>query len=159
MKFLKNTYVLVVAVVIIWGIIGYHLYNFIKRDDVSVMVKKDHIPLTQDDSVRHYTLLINYRDPFFASSVKTLHHRSKEISPRKASVIVNNAHNIEWPKLQYKGIVENSQARKKIALINVNGLGSLVKEGDMLGAVRVHKIWKDSLELRVDRTSRVIQRQ
>jgi hypothetical protein len=159
MKFLKNTYVLVVAVVIIWGIIGYNLYNFVKSDDVSVQVRKDNVPVTHADSVIRYTLLANYRDPFLTSAVKTLHQSNKEISPRKVNVIVQEVHTIEWPKLQYKGLVENSQARKKIALININGIGSLVKEGDMLGAVRVHKIWKDSLELRVDRASRVVQRQ
>ena len=62
MKNKKVTYLLIVLTAVIWGTIGWKVYNAFKEDNVPIAAKGERaMPQKESDPIR---LILDYRDPF-----------------------------------------------------------------------------------------------
>ncbi|MBL4604155.1 MAG: hypothetical protein JKY02_00370 [Flavobacteriaceae bacterium] len=107
----QKTYLLLFAVAIVWGAIGYQFYkNY--NPDIPVVVERSttrYVPLkknTQDS----YTISPDYRDPFLGKIYRKKIVKIKKGVP-KPKVI--------FPKIVFKGIVNGN---KRSYIIEINGI-------------------------------------
>jgi len=149
---------LTAAVIAIWSIIGYKLYQFLNQNNTTQNARIESTAVPEKDSVVTYALLANYKDPFLTRTSKTLHTLPYSKSSRQAKVPVSPKEATPWPLIKYKGLVENNSASRRIALIYVGGVSSLVKEGDFVGALKVTRIWNDSVKIEMNSRIRYVRK-
>lgn len=151
MKNKKLTYVLGLAVLAVWGIIIYRLFNAAGGDDNAIPVASNQRPKEpyNDYALPKDTahLLLNYRDPFglikFKDTAEIPIKRSghKAIAPTSAKPAFN------WSFISYSGYIHNPVSRKLIALVIINGKNIMLSEGDTKERVRLIKNLRDSIKV------------
>ena len=150
MKNKKTTYILLVAVVALWGTI---VYKFFSGGDEEFEVeyvkpkKQVHIPSsTMPDT---FDVVANYRDPFFGKVYKKKQNthvvkkplkQVKKKEEKKEPEIV-----VHWPRLDYRGLI-NSET-KSVGLILYEGKERIIMPGDSLEGIYVKALTADSVAL------------
>ena len=116
MKNKKNLYLLLPAVLLIWGLVGYQIFSTIHPAKTStpttITLKKPQAP-TQKTA--NFTINTNYRDPFLGKippQKKTKTHTKKTIQ---------NTPTTPFPKIIYKGLVSRKSGNHQIFLITIDG--------------------------------------
>jgi hypothetical protein len=151
MKNKKSTYLLGAAVLIVWGLIIYRIFNALNDTgpDASAMsapVKKETyndytIPA---DTTR---LSLNYRDPFGITQTKdTVSDKHMLISavktaPREAAPGMN------WDFIRFVGYIRNPDSKKLVAMIHLNGAELMMSEGEMNSNLKLIKNYRDSIKI------------
>jgi hypothetical protein len=152
MKNKKLTYVLGLAVLAVWGIIIYRVFNAAGAgDDESTPTTFKQTPKEpyNDYALPKDTahLLLNYRDPFglikFRDTatipVKRFSRNSITSAPAKLA--------LNWSFIKYSGYIHNPASKKLIALVSVNGKNVLLSEGQTKEQVRLIKNMGDSIKI------------
>lgn len=150
MKNKTLTYILVVVVVGIWGIILYRIFDAVKSGDDSVAPAaiKQEKEAYNDFSIPKDTtkLMLNYRDPFGITKQKdtvakaiNLAHVAKVASPLKPA--------INWSFITYSGFIRNPASKKLIALVNINGQNLTLVEGETKNRVKLLRNLRDSIKI------------
>jgi len=126
MKNKKNTYILLFAVLLIWGLVLYRFFSYASSEENIVENTGDitikPVILNASDTV---SLNVNYRDPFLG----------KMYIPEGAKKAVTiRTHKLQeqivWPPVIYKGIVSDSKNKKKVFMLIINGQTFFMKEKD-----------------------------
>lgn len=151
MKNKKMTYILVVVVLVIWGLIIRTVISSVSNGDEVVPVtaaksaKEPYNDYTLPKDTTH--LLLNYRDPFGLVKFKdTAEVRVKSISHKSlAAIPLKPAMN--WSFIKYSGYIHNPTSRKLIALVNINGKNIMLSEGETKDQVRLIKNMRDSIKI------------
>jgi hypothetical protein len=143
MKNRKMLYLLFPAVILIWGFVVYNILSHIRSSDISYEEMK--IPminssLTNDSN--QYTLIANYRDPFYTGSIANKdesqdHIKSIEARPTEQPVI--------WPAIEYLGLIINN--KKYLGLLKINNVNQLMMESENRSDVKLIKLYSDSVIL------------
>lgn len=126
MKQKKNTYLLLLLVLIIWGIIGYKIVaSMYPSDDIELVnnnSQKFTPKLSQEEN--SFELNLNYRDPFFKHKVSKK-KKSNSYPKAKAPEI-----EIPFPPIVYNGlIVPKEKYRKTIYLVSINNKQQFLSVG------------------------------
>ena len=145
---LKNKYVkylLIAAVACVWGTILYRIAGAI--GDSSPVVAQQTIPVTDIpfQGTHHYILVAGYPDPFLKDNLPVMDTVATNALP--AAAVTPPPPVIDISFVQYLGMISNIDHPKKVALVNVNGKEEMVKEGDVVGEVRVRKILPGELKV------------
>jgi len=149
MKNKKLTYILGLAVVIIWGMIIYRIIQSLKSDDVETIpttaVKKE--PYNDYTVPKETTrLALNYRDPFglvkFRDTTKTIIHNL----PNNQHLVIKPA--VNWDFIKYSGYIRNPASKELIALLQINGKSVNMVEGETTDSVKLLKNMQDSVKIR-----------
>ncbi len=162
MKNKKLLYILLPAVLVIWGGIFYRIYDAVSgkddtKDTPTTAVQKP-APSQLADTTQ---LLANYRDPFL-DGVVGLSDRSYGVigvrtsavvpvpvvmvTPPPTPIVVTPP--VPWPAIQYKGMIQNANSASKIALLQMNGKSYMVSEKQAVQEVQITTIHKDSVGVR-----------
>lgn len=129
----SKTYLLIVAVLIVWGLIAYKIFQHLKpSSDENLTVKTEKKRNPKTDSNLDYKMHSGYRDPFFGTLKKPERQEIKNgqekrnISPKKTDL-----NPIPSVSVLYRGLV-NPLANKKecVFIIEINGKTQLLKAGD-----------------------------
>lgn len=138
-------YVLIPIVLLVWGYIGFQIFNYGEDEDVIEPIRIDQIITNQKQKTEVKTFALNYADPF----LKGVQNRpvvnksilsTKSQSPKKV-IPVN------WGDVTYNGFVKNQKSEKKIALLNINGRQSLASKGENVQGLIILSIEQDSVLL------------
>lgn len=123
----KKTYLLLVVVLIVWGLIAYKIYNAVNPSTPKIVVSNTvsrfkPYQLTKNDS---FSIQADYRDPFLGKLI----HRKIKTSVKKQSKKpkIENQEKIVFPKINYKGIVSPRSRLDKRFIININQQTNLFK--------------------------------
>ena len=127
MKNKTKTYLLLLLVIIIWGLLIYKFFSFRNDEIAETITTQDFIvkPLTIEE--KDLVLIdVNYRDPFLGKmymppSQTKINIRKKK--PLQKEIII-------WPEVVYKGIVSDNKDSKKVFMIIINGQTYLMSEKD-----------------------------
>lgn len=128
MKNKKNTYILLLIVLTIWGLVIYRFFSFgvneIQVENTSRNFRIKPLIIKEQDT---FTINVNYRDPFLGKMYLPV--AKARISSKKAT---NNKPKdvLLWPTVIYKGIVSDNNNRKKIFMVIINGQRYLMIEKD-----------------------------
>ena len=116
MKNKKNLYLLLPAVLLVWGLVGYQIFSTIHPTKTStpttITLKKLQTP-TQKTA--NFTINTNYRDPFLGK--KSPQKKAKKITKKT----IQNTPTTPFPKIIYKGLVSRKSGNHQVFLITIDG--------------------------------------
>jgi hypothetical protein len=142
----KMVYVLIPAVILVWGMI---IYKILKVTDGSskaykpAAVKAIEGPANALDETYH--LVLNYRDPFFGKQANAP-TTTLSTKPKVSSGNLNNAANDmtdrDMPnefasRITYHGIIDNPGQGSRVGLMTYQGKRVLVRKDDNIDGFRV----------------------
>ena len=129
MKKEHKTYVLLVTVLIVWGIVGLQVFNYLSEDELEeqmVISQPNVISQKQFKEKEIYKVQKYLRDPFLGKLTET---RKKVILKKKVPKTPVN-----FPVIIYHGIIES--ATQTSFIVSVNGSQEVLKKGQILNDVK-----------------------
>jgi hypothetical protein len=144
MKSKYTTYLLIVLVAIIWGLIVKRM--FFSQDDSSNTVQTTRTePNTQKEEYVD-SLFLNYPDPFlkknFTKKQQSSQIKQQNISPTQTKAAIQKNNNIS---LQYVGYVREKKTGVVSYLVRINGVQQTMKQNENIDGLKLIKITADSL--------------
>lgn len=138
MKNKRNTYILLVVVLFIWGAVIYRFFNFIDNEEATPE-DRGMVFLPKKQSVKQRKQAVintRYRDPFLGklyvdngqTSKKPLRKRVRKVSTA-----------ITLPNLVYKGLVTDSGNKKNIFMVLINNSVYLLKINETEQGIKIIK--------------------
>ncbi|MBR9914711.1 MAG: hypothetical protein GYB32_07780 [Algicola sp.] len=126
MKNKKNTYLLVVLVIGVWGTIAFkvvkglntELPETVLKENVSTKSFKIEVPIDT------FSISLMDRDPFLGTFLR----RHKKPKTKKIKSVV-------WQPIEYLGIVKSNN--QNIFIVTINGKQSLLKKGQFKDSVQL----------------------
>lgn len=170
MKNKKSTYLLIVAVLVIWGAIIFRIFSHVHgTDDV------DTVPLTfQPDSTfmladSGYTLKLNYKDPFLkggylasapsannsvqkntTSNIRRRIRQNQTPEPVKQAVV--------WPEIVFSGIILNDKTNEELGLVQIGESSYLFREGEIKNELHLLNLYPDSIQVKFQEEVKTIKK-
>lgn len=150
MKSKTTLWILIPAVLGIWGAIGWQVYAAMKGDGDN----SAHKLITTETNVNKpivpdtFSLLLDYPDPFAAQNAKpkvNVKAQSQITQPKTTAPVPEQT---QWPNIVYSGLVKQPSSGKMLGFLSVNGVSYFVKEGDEVGGVRVLTINPNHITVR-----------
>ena len=127
MKSKRNTYLLLAAVLGIWGLIAYRFFAYAapnNNESKPVATTAGPLPDFKKDTT---VFNVSYRDPFLGTFYSE--ERYKPASRRPVNTKIKPAaEDLAWPSIVYKGLVSDSKDRQKIFMLGINGKTVLLRE-------------------------------
>lgn len=144
----KLTYLLICAVVAVWGIILYRVLFNNSDDDYQLKaqpVAKKTEPYDQYELKRDtFRLALNYKDPFTGMVEAPV--KPVETSAKPTNLVPPPFRPpINWEAIKYRGYVINPQTKKVVSIVEINGKERMLAEGEFLEGVKLLKNKKDSI--------------
>lgn len=162
MKTKKTAWILLPAVLSIWGFLGWKLYAAMK-DDAPLTADSNTFSIAPEENQvvpDTYQLLLDYPDPFLAAA-KPAPKKSSATNSKNPKQVLQNPEPvaaIPWPKIQYSGLVKSPKDGKMVGFLSVDGISNFVKNGDVIRTVTVVKIWNDSVQMKMGKEMRVVKK-
>lgn len=151
MKSKTTLWILIPAVLGIWGAIGWQVYAAMKGDGDNVGAVHGSpftVPGSPSAIPDTFSLLLDYPDPFAAQNAKpkvNVKSPSQTTQPKTTTPIPEQT---QWPNIVYSGLVKQPSSGKMLGFLSVNGVSYFVKEGDEVGGVRVLTINPNHITVR-----------
>lgn len=113
----QKTYILLLIVIVVWGIIGYQIFNQLNNQEDSISLKKEKLVYIPKERIEHknYSVKANYRDPFLGKLPVNKKRKTKKIVKET----------IPFPSVIYNGIIDGGA--KKSYIITVSGKQEILK--------------------------------
>jgi len=157
MKNKKMTYVFLFAVLVVWGVVFYRIFQAFWGEDELVIPRSSNVAIQdevfQNDSV---ALLVNYRDPFLGKAyVKKVNTQSippitqvpatrnvpRYIPPKPAKKPPQKNEKEDFlPKVEYFGYIKNHKKNTLIASLRIAGRYKRLAVGEAFHGVKVLEI-------------------
>lgn len=147
------TYLLGIAVLSIWGLIGYRLFAGSAEElplpgaGKDLSAKTVALPQVMPDT---FNLLLNYPDPFTGEKPKSRDtavrppvREARTTGPSAPMAVVKDP----LDQVKYLGYVANGNGKERVAIVRYHGQEKMLKEGDTLGKIKVLEIKKERLML------------
>lgn len=129
MKNKKNTYLLLVIVLCIWGAVVYRFMSFKSGDNTETIGLSKPLKFDTKVSAAKEDIKINvhYRDPFLGKT-----YSGTDVSTTKKSIRkpknTSSTPPPPMPLVIYKGFVSDKKDNKKVYMISINGKNLLMAE-------------------------------
>ena len=156
----KIIFFLLTLVLIVWGII---FYRILSRSSLPTISVAPNITLKEENRNQFlkdtFHIKANYRDPFLGKLVfsdQCINLKPRPI--RKQPTAKPSIGTTSWPSISYGGLIKNQKSNKQLILIMINGENGLMKLGDQINGIELKKVYKDSIEVSMDRLSMIIRK-
>jgi len=152
-------YLLFGALAVIWGVLGYQVYNRMNPKTAQVELAVDKKLVRQHAKTDSFILLDDYADPFLKAS-KPIVPRSKPAKfkypkPNISAKPILPPKPIVFPNIQYKGTLK-LKSGKTVALVAFDGRNVHLRSGEKFGDVLLASITEDSIKVRFQKMDKVI---
>lgn len=152
MKNKRLTYVLGLAVLVVWGLIIYRVIVATGSDSDEIPVATSPVKkgpyndyAIPKDTTR---LLLNYRDPFGLvkpkDTIKTMPVHTPKLSVTLPKPVFN------WSFVKYSGYMRNPGSKKLLAILTINGKSVNMAEGETIDKVKLLRNMGDSVKVSCD---------
>jgi hypothetical protein len=135
MKNKKNIFLLVPAVLLIWGIVGYKIYASLNSTNDVAIVDNNAIEFRPEViiEVEKFTINANYRDPFLGKLYNNAKKSSNLIKKNVKPTAV-------FPVITYNGMISPKQAdRQTLFLITISDKQQFLAVGKQIDGVKLLK--------------------
>ncbi len=144
MKSRITTYVLIAAVVAVWGFIAWKIF-FAKPDNTPAAIQRAPDPKPEDEE--DLRLLLDYKDPFLKDAITA--KPSVPSAPKrqtKASAVPSKKPdpNRESPPVKYTGTIRTGG--RVLYIFEHAGLQQMLSPGEELAGFRLAEAWPDSVK-------------
>ncbi len=133
MKNKKNIYLLVPAVLLIWGIVGYKIYASLNSTNEVAIVDNNAIEFKPEviKDVEKFSISANYRDPFLGKLVNNTKKTSNSVKKKVKPIVI-------FPEITYNGMVSPKETdREALFLITINNKQQFLSVGKQIDGVRL----------------------
>lgn len=162
MKNKKLLYVLIPAVLLLWGVIIYKIFNVVNGSKSEEVYKSSFIENSDDENlIDTFSIHPNYRDPFLGKIVKKSspsENKVPNINPNPIAQKKATPTSTVWPTLVYSGLIKNQKSNKTLALVQINGQAHIMKIADIEAEVELTKIFRDSIEVKFQKEKRFVRK-
>lgn len=144
MKSKKNIYILIPAVLLIWGIIGFRMFSGLGPSVKPIQNTTLAQQFKPNDKIVRDKFVIdpNYRDPFLGTlSIKKSSKKSNRVIPKIKETVV-------FPPIEYKGIFSSANNSNPIYLILINGNQEMFKKNETHQNVKLLKGDKEKITVK-----------
>lgn len=138
MKKNSITYLLLIVVVVVWGVVFYNLFNPSDKNKVEQVTS--HVPVRKNENKRT-KLSLNYRNPFRAVMVEN------KVEPEAQPVEIKKE---EPPTFKYKGFIQG--VKNKVVIIENKGVREVINPKDSLFGFKIISLNNDSIVVRKNKT-------
>jgi hypothetical protein len=153
MKNKKAVYILLPAVMLIWGLIFYKIFTRVNTKKEAVNSSQNVISQDTSRIVRDtFMIYADYEDIFLKEIPQN--NRSKKESNKKKEDKRNFqrrrrivANRTRWPEIHYKGLIKRRQDNGCIVLIEINNKKCLFHKGDTIHHIYLKRFTKDSVRV------------
>ncbi|WP_410221206.1 hypothetical protein [Pedobacter sp.] len=164
MKNKALTYLLIVCVAAIWGVIFYRIYAGLNDEELP-LPKTSAVKTAYFNEINHLndtvTLNLSYPDPFFANPSDAYQgKRIPENMPKTPSLIKAipiQKPAINWAAIQYTGYINNPANKQKLAMLNIQGKEALLAEGQSSNGLKLVKHLGDSVRVQFQGETKYIR--
>ncbi|GGB73388.1 hypothetical protein GCM10007424_11620 [Flavobacterium suaedae] len=145
MKNKKTTYILLVVVLFVWAMVIYQFFSFsggsepIVENHTTLNIKPIQAPKRDTFSIN-----VNYRDPFLGKMYNP--HNKK--ATRKQNTSNKPKETIVWPSVIYKGLVSDSDDKRKVFMVMIKGKTFFMREKDTEEEVKLLKGNREFIEVK-----------
>lgn len=128
----RNTYILLVVVLVIWGLIIYKFFTYrqsgtaMSQTSVEQGLARKPIDVKKPEV---FTIEVNYRDPFLGKMNQTGQVKKSNVLRKK------EVQPTVWPSIIYKGVVSDSKEKKKVFMLLIDQKPFFMKEKQLEGGV------------------------
>jgi hypothetical protein len=153
---LKNktkTYLLLIAVLGIWGTVAYKIANGISPEQTEVTSQSFDVAFNpkKEKTIDTFSITPVERDPFLGT-LSTKKQASKQTKKVKAAVP-----DVKMPTITYGGLIQKQQSRAKIFVVNINNKQYLLKQGQTAADVKLVRGSKSSIVVRFNGKNQTIK--
>ena len=148
MKKQYKTYILIIAVLIVWGIIGVQIFSYLnpKEEELPSLVAEQKSFRKETQVRESYKVKTHQRDPFLGKmTIKPIPIKKTKKKPVEPVI---------FPSIVYHGIIESG--KNKSFIISVNGVQNVLKEGQTIQEVRLLSGDKKQIKIRYKENSKVV---
>jgi type II secretory pathway component PulC len=160
-KLSKTTILLLVALLGVWGVIGYFIYGALKAP--AVPVATTHSKKHQATAVANtFTLLLNYNSPFNSKySIGNTYNQPKTPAPKPQpkKAVAPPPTPPPSASILYLGIIRSNGQNPQQLLIKVNGEERLLEKNQRIEGFKIKKITLDSLILYNSKETKILKRE
>lgn len=137
---------LLAAALVVWGIIVYRLIVSFSDKSDGTIISNNHPTTSTKQMPDTFSLLLNYADPFLASTTLS-HQKIQSTKPivRSASIPKQEKATTPIPLVKYYGLITNKKTQKLVAIINISGKQYLAKQGEVINNITILKMYNDSI--------------
>lgn len=143
------TYILLIAVFLIWGYVFYKAIEPVSAlEQVDPQVTNEHkMPALKEELMPDtFSLYANYRDPFLANSFVEPKVDSVKIN-RVEAIVKMPVPQIDWSFIRYSGRIQNAKSKQSVALVSIRGKDYMMAEGKSINGVKLIENLKDSIKI------------
>lgn len=141
------TYLLIVSVLGLWGLIFYRLAYNVSGEATIAAVSKMKVPLVEKKifSIRDtFKLLLNYRDPFSGVIMKEPVQEEIDLALKVPAM---KPEPVKLNHIIYTGYIINPLSKRAVSIITINGKEQMMAEGVSIGDVKLLRNRKDSVQV------------
>lgn len=147
------TYLLIVLVIVVWGLIFMRLFSTSKEEIRTQRVINTKYTIDTSILNTKYTLRLNYIDPFLGQKNKVF-----LLSKPKKNIKVKEKVQQEPIDAQYMGMISNKKQKSVLALIRLNGEEYYLSVGETIDEVELIKCSETSIVLKKGKTKYIINK-
>lgn len=149
MKKQYKTYILIIAVLIVWGIIGVQIFSYLnpKEEEELPSLVSEQKSFRKETKIREsYKVKTHQRDPFLGKII------IKPITIKKTKK--KPVEPVVFPSIIYHGIIESG--KNKSFIISVNGVQNVLKVGQTMQEIRLLSGDKKQINIRYKGNTKVV---
>lgn len=145
----KTLVFLIPVVALIWGMVIYKIVNTLSEEETVIPFVRtkldDHTFKVEKDT---FSLIALDRDPFLGIK----YSRKKNVKQKVVS-----KKEIDWPTIEYLGMVSDSDTKSGIYLLSVRGRSHFLQKGDEVDSIKLVKVSQNKVWLKYKNRTRVFK--
>ncbi len=124
----QKTYGLLIAVLVIWGLIGYQIYIRLNPStpELEAFTVQNTFKKQQVVETSFYEVKAEYRDPFLGGFPKKKVRKKRIVKPKEI---------VRFPRIIYNGVIQGNTSKSYI--LTINNSQELVKLGQEIQGVKL----------------------
>lgn len=156
----KTTYLLIICVAGLWGLIFYRVFQSTEVPDERVL-DVPHQKAVYFNAIDHskdtLKLTFDYRDPFMGALPKlaqeNVQQQGSGISPQPAPSMPK----VNWAEVRYSGFIANQKTSQKLVIMVLNGNELMLAEGETMKGLKLIKYTADSVKVKYQHETKYIR--
>ncbi len=144
---------MLVAVLVIWSIIGYKIYSSLNPELPEVVLNDVEASFNPKTGIEidSFSIKTTDRDPFLGTITKK--------SNKTASLKQNNTTKQEdsnWPQITYGGVIKRQNSNEQVFVVTINNTQYVLKKGQKVDYITLVKGDNTSITVRYNTTQKII---
>lgn len=150
MKNKKAIWILLPAVLGLWGLIILRVSNAVSSDEPKLLVRQEvSKAAVATKEIQYYELKLDYDDPFLKGRRPIVRKTpTKPAGPKKTKPVVTKTVKklpLRWPNIEYKGTIGSEKGNKSMVILHVNGESWFMSSKEERDEIKLLKTYQDSI--------------